>query len=216
VGEECGIVIIDKYPIFRVGVIQAIRRDKRFTIVAEGATAEDAQQLVREKKPHILLLEAAVPGSLAVVQAILRAHRNVKVIILASSEDLEYASQVVHIGAHGYIMKGIAGPELVKAIAAVHGGEKYITPDLAWRLVAKPIMAAAPHHEPIWRDLSVREKQVLEYTSKGLSNSEIARTLGLGLSTIKYYKTLAFRKMGVRNRVEAVLSVSKAGKEAKA
>jgi two-component system, NarL family, nitrate/nitrite response regulator NarL len=215
-GEDCRIAIVDKYPIFRIGVTQAVRRDKRFTIVGEGTTAEDARQLVREKKPHLLLLEAAVPGSLAAAQAILRAHRNVKVIILASAEDLEHASQAVHIGIHGYILKGIAGPELIKAIAAVHGGERYITPDLAWRLVTKPAAAAAPNEERTWRELSIREQQVLAYTSEGLSNSEIARALGLGLSTIKYYKTLAFRKMGVRNRVEAVLAASKAVKQAKA
>jgi DNA-binding NarL/FixJ family response regulator len=214
VGEDCRIAIVDKYPIFRIGVTQAIRRDRRFTLVAEGATAEDAQHLAREKKPHVLLLEAAVPGSLAALQAILRTSRNVKVIVLASAEDLDHVSQAVHMGAHGYILKGISGPELVKAIAAVHGGERYIAPDLAWRLVAKPAAAPAPTAERTWHDLSVREQQVLDYTSKGFSNSEIARALGLGLSTM-YYKTLVFRKMGVRNRVEAVLTASKAVKQAK-
>ena len=136
-------------------------------------------------------------------------------IVLASAEDLDHATQAVHMGAHGYIMKGISGPELVKAIAAVHAGERYITPDLAWRLVTKPAAAPAPTEERTWRDLSVREQQVLDYTSKGFSNSEIAGALGLGLSTIKYYKTLAFRKMGVRNRVEAVLTASKAVKQVK-
>jgi two-component system, NarL family, nitrate/nitrite response regulator NarL len=215
-GDGCRVAIVDKYPIFRIGLAQALRRDKNFTVVAEGATADEARQIVREKKPHLLLLEAAVPGSLATAQAILRAYRDVKVVILASAEDLDYAVQVVQAGAHGYIMKGITGPELVKALVAIHGGERYITPDLAWRLVTRPAVAAAPSQDPICRDLSVREQQVLEYTSKGLSNSEIAGALGLGLSTIKYYKTLAFRKMGVRNRVEAVLAASKAMKQAKA
>jgi DNA-binding NarL/FixJ family response regulator len=214
-GDGCRVAIVDKYPIFRIGLAQALRRDKNFTVVAEGTTADDAKQIVRERKPHLLLLEAAVPGSLAAAQAILRAHRDVKVVILASAEDLDYAVQVVQGGAHGYIMKGITGPELVKALVAVHGGERYITPDLAWRLVTRPAAAAAPSQDPVWRDLSVREQQVLEYTSKGLSNSEIAGVLGLGLSTIKYYKTLAFRKIGARNRVEAVLVASRAVKEAK-
>src|SRR5262245_4735545 len=82
-GEACKIAIVDKYPIFRTGLAQAIRRDKKFTVVAEGATADDARQIAREKRPHVLLMEAAVPGSLAAVEAILRAHRHVKVVILA-------------------------------------------------------------------------------------------------------------------------------------
>jgi DNA-binding NarL/FixJ family response regulator len=215
-GDRCKIAIVDVHPMFRVGLARVIRRNGNFAVVGEGTTADDATQIVGEKKPHVLLLEAAVPGSLAAAQAILRAHGDIKVVILASVEDLDYAIQVVQAGAHGYIMKGITGPELIKAIAAVHSGERYITPDVAWRLVKKPTLAAAASQEPIWRDLSIREQQVLDYTSKGLSNNEIAGLLGLGLSTIKYHKTLAFKKMGVRNRVEAVLTACKAVKRAEA
>jgi DNA-binding NarL/FixJ family response regulator len=154
-GDRCKIAIVDVHPMFRVGLARVIRRNGNFAVVGEGTTADDATQIVGEKKPHVLLLEAAVPGSLAAAQAILRAHGDIKVVILASVE-------------------------------------------------------------PIWRDLSIREQQVLDYTSKGLSNNEIAGLLGLGLSTIKYHKTLAFKKMGVRNRVEAVLTACKAVKRAEA
>ena len=202
------IAIVDVYPLFREGVVHVIRRDKNLIVVGEGTTVEDAEQLVREKKPDVLLLEVAVPGSLKAAQAILRAHQNVKVVFLASAEDQEHATQALYAGAQGYIMKGITGEELVKAIKAVHGGERYVTPDLAWRLITKSaspqaqcIIAGRPH-------LSIREQQVLDYTSRGLTSQEIARMMGLGLSTIKHYKTLAFRKIGVRNRLEAIVAVS--------
>jgi DNA-binding NarL/FixJ family response regulator len=207
--DECRVAVVDKYPIFRAGIVHAIGGTKNLTVVAEGSTAEDAERIALKKRPDILLLEAAVPNSLSAVKAILHAHRNVKVIILASAEDLEYAARVVQVGAHGYIVKGITGPELVKAIAAVRGGERYIAPDLAWRLVAKPESPRAPSDASLFHLLSVREQQVLNHTARGLSNAEIARVLGLGLSTIKYYKTLAFRKMRVRNRVEAMLAAEK-------
>ena len=205
--DECRIVIVDVYPLFREGAVRAIRRDQTLIVVAGGATAEDAEQLVRENEPCVLLLEVAVPGSLRAATAILQAHQNVKVIFLASAEDHEHATRAVHAGAHGYILKSITGPELVKAIAAVRGGERYVSPDLAWRLVATPAstqreIAGRPH-------LSIREQQVLDCTSRGLTNQEIARTLGLGFSTVKYYKTLAFRRMGVRNRLEGIAAVKK-------
>lgn len=207
--EKCRIAIVDIYPLFREGAAHVIRRDKSLIVVAEGTTAEDAEQLVRKNEPDILLLEAAVPGSLGAAQAILRAHQNVKLIFLASAEDQEHATQALHVGAHGYIMKGITGVELVKAIAAVHSGERYVTPDLAWRLIMKSASSPAQRKIADRPHLGIREQQVLDHTSRGLTNQEIARTLGLGLSTIKHYKTLAFRKMGVRNRLEASLAVVK-------
>ena len=205
--DECRIVIVDVYPLFREGVVQAVRRDQTLIVVAEGTTANDAEQLVRENEPDVLLLEVAVPGSLRAAKAILRAHRNVKVIFLASVEDQEHATQALHAGAHGYIMKGIAGPELVKAIAIVHGGERYVTHELALRLVTKPESSLA-QLKIAGRPLSLREQQVLDYTLGGLTNQEIASKLGRSLSTIKYHKTLVFRKMGVRSRMEAMIALN--------
>jgi len=212
VSDAYRIAIIDEHPIYRAGVVHAILRDKSFQVVAEGTSAEDAKRVVRETEPDVLLLEAGVPGSLDAAEKILQAHPDVKVIFLTSGEDLEFATRAVRAGAHGYMLKEITGPDLLKAIAAVHAGERYISPDLAWRMVTKPVPSAPPPEPAYWQSLSVREQQVLDYTSKGLSNREIARVLGLGLSTIKYYKTLAFRKTGVRNRVEAILAVSKTPK----
>ena len=202
--RKCQVVIVDVYPLFRAGVVQLLRRNKNSILVAEGATADDAERLVRENEPDVLLLEVAVPGSLTVAQAILRAHRNVRVIFMASAEDLEHATHALHAGVHGYVMKGITGPDLVKAISAVHSGERYISPDLAWRLVTRPESSPTQRKDADSVDLSIREKQVLEYTQRGLTNQEIARMLGLGLSTIKHCKMLIFRKMGVRNRMEAI------------
>ncbi len=203
--DRCRIAIVDNYPIFRDGVVQTLLRPKKFSVVAEGATSEEAEQFVSEMGLDVILIEAAVAGSLKTAQAILRSHKNVKVIFLASAEDQEHATQALHAGVHGYIMKGITGLELIKAINAVQRGERYITPDLAWRLVTKP--DSSPVHSR--QHLSIREQQVLDHASKGLTNQEIARILGLAVSTIKYYKTLAFKKMGVRNRLEALLQLTR-------
>lgn len=212
--EACRIAIVDPYPIFREGIVQAISRTEHFSVVAEGTTAEDAERLVRQDQPDILLLEVAVPGSLKAAEAILRAHKNVKVVFLASAEDREHITQALRAGVHGYMLKGITGPELVRAMEVIHGGERYITPDLAWHLVTKPRPAASPAQAKAAGapHLSVREQQVIDYAARGLTNKEIARILGLGLSTIKHYKTLAFKKMAVRNRLEAI---AKAGQFAK-
>jgi DNA-binding NarL/FixJ family response regulator len=203
-GCRLRIAVIDKYPLFRDGVVQAIVRHKDLTVVGQGATAPDAARIVREVVPDILLMEPAIASSLAVAREIVQANSNLKVIFLASVEDEDEAIQALHAGVHGYIVKGITGSSLVDAVRAVHRGERYITPDLACRLVMRPMALSRSAREPERPHLSVREQQVLDGMLGGLSNFEMARMLGLGLSTIKHYKTILYRKMRVRNRVEAL------------
>jgi DNA-binding NarL/FixJ family response regulator len=198
VPKSIRIAVVDNYPIFRQGVVQALRGDKNFVMVAEGATAKDAERFVTETALDVLLLEVAVPGSLKVAETVLGSHQNLKVVFLAAEEDPEHATRALHAGAQGYIMKGITGRELVNAIITVNGGGRYITTDLAWRLITNPALhSTAPH-------LNIREQQVLDYASRGLTNREISSTLGLGVSTIKHYKSVAYKKVGVRNRVQAI------------
>jgi DNA-binding NarL/FixJ family response regulator len=213
VADPLRLAIVDNYPIFRDGVVQALRKQKHIVVAAEGATARDAEQFASSKAIDILLLEIAVPGSMRSAQTIMRAHPDVKVVFLASTDDDEQATQALRAGAHGYIMKGITGPDLIKAIEAIHSGDRYITSDLAWRLVTKPAPAAPEQGIAYGKPLSLREQQVLDHTSKGLTNQEIARVLGLTVSTIKYYKTLAFRKVGARNRLEAIFSAGRGAKD---
>ena len=195
--DVCRVAVVDVDPIFRDGVVQVLRSDQTFCVAAEGTTAQNAEDMAREYGPDALLLGDAVPGSLIAAQAILRAHQNVKVIILASVEDHEHATQALDIGVHGYVVKTITGAELVRAITMVHGGERYISHGLSWRLVTNRALSVTPRQMANRSHLSLRELQVLEYTSKGLTNQQIACKLGLSISTTKYYKTFAFRKLGV-------------------
>ena len=190
-----------------------MRRDKNIVVVGEGATAEEAELSAIEKDADVLLLEAAVPGSMKAVQAIIHAKRGVKVIFLASTEDQEHVTRALNAGVHGYIMKGVTGPELVKAVKAVHSGERYITPALAWHLITRPAPTTPRRDSEIRPLLSIREQQVLDCTKKGLTNHEIASILGLAVGTIKYYKTLAFKKIGVRNRLEAIVVTNNSSEE---
>lgn len=206
--DRIRVAIVDVYPIFRLGVVQALRRDHRFLVVGEGATRWEAERLAN-KPLDVLLIEAAVPDSLLAAKAIVQAHKNVKVVFLASVENEAHATRALCDGAHGYVMKGIGATELVKVIDSVHGGARYITSELACRLITKPEPAPASNDPR----LGLREQQVIDQTSKGLTNREIAQLLGLAVSTVKHYKSLAFRKMGVRNRLEAtVFAIGKLGK----
>src|SRR5262245_27472590 len=99
--EILRIAIVDNFPIFREGLVQVLRRYKGLAVVGEGATAEEAEQFAYTKKPHILIMEAAIPNSLQATLSIRQNHGNTKVIFLASAEDEAHAYEALRAGARG-------------------------------------------------------------------------------------------------------------------
>lgn len=209
--DDIRVAVIDHYPLFRKGVVQAINRTKGMAAVAEKETAQAAIDLANAGAVDVILMEAAVPRSIEATRKITQSHPETKVVFLASVEDDDLASQALHAGAHGYIMKGITGRDLAAAIKSVQAGERYLTPQVAFRLVAQPKPSPVHQAHPKAMDkplLTAREQKVLDHAARGLTNREIASMLGLGLSTIKYCKTRLFRKMGIRNRLEALVALN--------
>jgi DNA-binding NarL/FixJ family response regulator len=98
-------------------------------------------------------------------------------------------------------LKGVSGSELVAAIKMVHAGQPFITPELASRMLVEGIHSPRVAKEMA---LSMRERQVLNHLSRGLTNKEIAELLGLHVKTIKFYLSALFKKLNVTNRVQAM------------
>ena len=206
------VAIIDPYPLFRLGVVQSIARCKDLLVVGEGATLGDARRIAREASPDILIFDISMPdGSAEVAQAIARACGGCKLAVLTSLETPLSVSKALTAGVKGYILKGISGLELASVIRLIHAGQPFVSPELAFRLladangtpgVAKPERKAAV-------SLNYREQQLLDHFLQGLTNKEIAKHLNLRVGTVKHYATQLFRKMQVRNRLEAIVATQR-------
>ena len=194
------VAVCDIYPIFRVGAVQAIRRGG-MVVVGQAETSNEVARIINKRSFDLLLLEPAIPDSLGLASSVLRTNRDAKVVFLAAERDDEHADAAICAGVHGYLMKGISGTELVASIRAVYGGERRMSPELAWFLLADKKREA----------LGPLESQVLDHASAGRTNHEIAGILGLSISTIKRCKTKLFRRIGVRNRVQAAVELRRAG-----
>ena len=120
-------------------------------------------------------------------------------------------SRALAAGVKGYILKGVSGTELVAAIKSIHQGLPFVTPELASRLLtdAKGGALLPMREAKLLAALSYREQQILSHVSKGLTNKEIADRLGLTVGTIKHDVTQLFKKMNVRNRLEAIQMAQK-------
>jgi len=200
------IVVIDSHPIFRQGVIRTIGRSDGMALVGEGTTAADAQRLASDKQPDIIILDIAIRDGLDVVGEM--AALGVKCLILTALDDVLSVSNALAAGANGYILKGVSGLELIGALKAVQGGQPYVTAELAVRLLigVKGKSLVPKRDAKVQAALTYREQQLLEHITKGYTNQEIAERLGLTIGTIKYYLSQLFKKLHVRNRVQAVLA----------
>jgi two-component system, NarL family, nitrate/nitrite response regulator NarL len=205
--EPIRVAVIDPYPIFREAVVQTITRCEDLVLVAEGATAAEARAAVRAAEPDVLLIDIGIPeGGIETAMGIANSGCACKLVVLTALDDVMSVSNALAAGVKGYILKGISGMELVSAIRSIHRGVPFVTPELASRLLTEtrggallPMRAAK-----LQEALSYREQQILSHVSKGLTNREIADRLGLTVGTIKHYVTQLFRKMNVRNRLEAI------------
>ena len=205
--EKIRVAVIDPYPLFRQGIIQTIVHSGRLTLVAEGATISDAERAAREHQPDVLIIDIGLPErEVEGVQEFINSGPECKLVVLTSLDDVASVSKALAAGIQGYILKGVTGAELIEAIETIYSGHPYITPKLASRLLTEarggPLSAIREATPKL--QLSYREQQVLIRISKGLTNKEIAVQLGLNERTIKHYLTQLFKKMQVRNRLQAI------------
>lgn len=199
------IAVVDDHPLFREGVTKLLARTPDFLLVAQGGTAVDAVKIAQTLAPDILLLDIRLPDDgIKAASTIAREHLGVRMIVLTASDRDSDVAAMLQVGVHGYLLKECTGQEIVRAVQRVYAGEFYVTPSLAARLLTEMSMPASKTNEGT-EELSNREEVVLAQVSKGLTNKEIARALNLREKTVKHYMTSIMQKLGVRNRLEAVL-----------
>jgi two-component system, NarL family, nitrate/nitrite response regulator NarL len=203
--NQIRVAIVDDHPLFREGVARLLARTPGVEIVADGSTARDAINIAGQVMPDVLLLDLRLPDNGTVAAStIAREHPRVRIIILTASDCDSDVAAMLQLGVHGYLLKGCTGQEIVRALERVAAGEFYVTPSLAARLLTE-MSTAGQKEADSSEELSGREEIILGQVSKGLTNKEIARALNLREKTVKHYMTNIMQKLGVRNRLEAVL-----------
>ena len=117
------VIVVDDHPVVRRGICETFAEQADFQIVGEGASADDAIALARDKRPNLVLLDVTMPGGgIEAASRIARAHPETAILMLSIREDLMTVRAALRAGAHGYISKGVSGTDLINSARRVPGG----------------------------------------------------------------------------------------------
>lgn len=192
------ILLVDDHPVVRQGIRLMLAADAELEVSAEAVNAESAIEILRrtEVELDLMILDLNLPdqNGFVVLQEATRHRPDLLVLIMSIQPEEHMAVRALKLGASGYLSKEAAPDELIKAIATLRRGKKYISPALAEWLA----LDVSGHREGLPHErLSEREYQVFCLLAAGQSISEIAVTLSRSPTTISTYRSRILRKMGI-------------------
>jgi DNA-binding NarL/FixJ family response regulator len=210
------VVLVDDQALVRTGFRMVLDAEPDIEVVGEAADGLQAVQAARRLRPDVVLMDIRMPN-LDGIQATRRlagpeVADPVCVLILTTYDVDEYVFAALRAGACGFLLKHTSPEGLVEAIRTVASGEGLIAPSVTRRLIAEfaraPTSPAPPRE---LQQLTEREREVLELVARGKSNAEIARELVVGATTVKTHVGRVLTKLGLRDRIEAVIYAYEAG-----
>jgi DNA-binding NarL/FixJ family response regulator len=209
VSDSIRVVVVDDQAIVREGLVTVLTLLPDVEVVGEAGDGAAACELVDSLEPHVVLMDLRMPGmgGLEATGIITRAHPSVGVLILTTFADEASAVDVLRAGARGFLTKDADRAEVATAIRAVAQGHTTISADIGSRLFAGEALPRPRVDLASRFNLTPREDEVLDLIAEGLSNSEIAARLYVGVTTVKTHINAIFAKLGVRDRAQAIALV---------
>jgi DNA-binding NarL/FixJ family response regulator len=209
-------VLVDDQALVRTGFRMVLDAEADIEVVGEAADGLQAIQAARRLRPDLVLMDIRMPN-LDGIQATRQlagpgVADPVCVLILTTYDVDEYVFAALRAGACGFLLKHTSPEELVEAIRTVASGEGLIAPAVTRRLIAEFARTpAAPAPPRELERLTEREREVLALVARGKSNAEIARELVVGATTVKTHVGRVLTKLGLRDRIQAVIYAYEAG-----
>jgi DNA-binding NarL/FixJ family response regulator len=208
------VLIADDDSLMRAGLAAVLESDDQIEIVAQAATGHEAVTLARRHSPDVVLMDVRMPGldGIAATRQLTGSAPDTRVLILTTFEEDDYIFGGLRAGASGFLLKRTRPEELIAAVHTVAAGESLLSPSVTRRVIDR--MAQVPDPAADARQvesLTAREREVLVLIARGLSNAEIAAELTIEPSTVKTHVKRILMKLGLRDRVQAVIYAYETG-----
>lgn len=216
--EQIHVLIADDHTLFRAGLRALLNLFPDIQVVGEASTGEETITKAEVLQPDIILMDIQMPGingmpgmnGIEATRRIIHTSPNIGIIVVTMFEDDSSVFSAMRAGARGYILKEAGEEEVLRAIRAVASGEAIFGPAIARRLVhffSKPSLAS----NPVFPELTEREREILDLIARGENNAEIAQCLVLSPHTVRNHISNIFSKLQVADRAEAIIRARDAG-----
>jgi len=202
------VVLADDQQMVRTGFRLILEVEGDIAVIGEASDGEEAVAAVRRLKPDVVLMDIQMPrldGLGATRRIGTDTAATSKVIILTTFEQDDYIFEALRAGASGFLLKNGPSDELIHAIRVVAAGEALLTPAITRRVIKEYTRRPAPQRDERLDRLTDREREVLRLLATGRSNAELASDLHLGEGTVKTHISHVLGKLGLRDRVQAVV-----------
>jgi DNA-binding NarL/FixJ family response regulator len=210
------IAVVDDQVMVRAGFRMILEAEADLTVVGEAGDGHDAVDLVAASRPDVVLMDVRMPrlDGIEATRRIMARSGAPRVLMLTTFDLDDYVYAALHAGASGFLLKDAPAEQLVDAVRVLAAGEAMLAPSVTRRLIEevarRPVVdrtATAPGFD----ELTERELEVFRLIARGLSNGEIAESLYLGEATVKTHVGRVLSKLGLRDRVQAVVVAYESG-----
>ncbi|HVF77207.1 MAG TPA: response regulator [Solirubrobacteraceae bacterium] len=216
-GRPITVVLADDQRLVLTGFRVILEAEADITVVGQAADGRSAVDIVRRRRPDVVLMDIRMPeldGLRAAERILTDPELDTAVIMLTTFDLSEYVYEALRIGASGFLLKDTPADRLLDAVRVVAAGDALLAPSITRRLIEQFTRAARPVADGVpdsLAELTARELDVMRLLARGLSNSEIAAELMLSDNTIKTHVTRILSKLGLRDRVQAVVLAYECG-----
>lgn len=205
-------MIVDDHALVRLGITRLLEDIEDVKVVGEAESGEQALVLARSLRPDIVLLDMKMPGidGLEVTRRLRNSPMGIKIIVLTAFTHEPFPSRILQAGALGYLTKESGVKEMEEAIRKVHGGERYLSAEIAQEMALNSLSDHATKNSP-FENLSERELQVTLMITQGMLVQDIAERLCICAKTVNGYRYRLFAKLNIKNDVELTYLAMKYG-----
>jgi DNA-binding NarL/FixJ family response regulator len=207
------VLIVDDDKLMRAGVRAVLSSDDAIEVVGEVADGRGASDAVGRLSPDVVLMDVRMPevDGITATREVLDAFPEVRVLIVTTFEQDDYVFGALAAGASGFLLKRTSPEQLIAAIKTVAEGDALLSPSVTRRVIERMARDPMPQSAAAIDELTAREREVLDLIARGCTNAEISESLVIEESTVKTHVKRILMKLGLRDRVQAVILAYETG-----